>query len=141
MQFLSVFYKTIRIRGAARRTGQRSMNVLRRAGGGLSRMASATDRSLRNLARTANKGLRRISSRINRVGTGSIERMGSAGTNAGVAAIRGLYKVSRAYMNGFDRATKSAYNGLSNVGRTYKRGFSRVGSNLAGFANAYSRYF
>lgn len=65
--------------------------------------------------------------------------MGGVGTNAGVAAVRGLYKVSKAYKNGFERATKSAYNKLSNVGRTYKRGFSRVGSNIAGLANAYSR--
>ena len=46
-----------RIRGAARRTGQRSLNVLRRAGGAVGRMASATDRNLRGLARTANRGL------------------------------------------------------------------------------------
>jgi hypothetical protein len=84
-------------------------------------------------------GLRRITNRISRTGTGSIERMGSTSANAGVAAIRGLYKVSRAYANGFEKATKNAYNGLSNVGRTYKRGFSRVGSNIAGLANAYSR--
>ena len=84
-------------------------------------------------------GLRRIGAKLSRTGTGSIERMGSAGSNAGVAAIRGLYKVSRAYANGFEKATKNAYNGLSNVGRTYKRGFSRVGSNIAGLANAYSR--
>jgi len=128
-----------RIRGAARRTGQRSLNVLRRAGGAVGRMASATDRNLRGLARTANRGLRRIGAKLSRTGTGSIERMGSAGSNAGVAAIRGLYKVSRAYANGFEKATKNAYNGLSNVGRTYKRGFSRVGSNIAGLANAYSR--
>lgn len=128
-----------RIRGAARRTGQRSLNVLRRAGGAVGRMASATDRNLRGLARTANRGLRRITSRMARTGTGSIERMGSTSANAGVAAIRGLYKVSRAYANGFEKATKNAYNGLSNVGRTYKRGFSRVGSNIAGLANAYSR--
>lgn len=128
-----------RIRGAARRTGQRSLNVLRRAGGAVGRMASATDRNLRGLARTANRGLRRIGAKLSRTGTGSIERMGSAGSNAGVAAIRGLYKVSRAYANGFEKATKNAYNGLSNVGRTYKRGFSRVGNNIAGLANAYSR--
>ena len=72
--------------------------------------------------------------------TGSIERMGTTTSSVGVNAIRGLYKVSRAYANSFNKATKSAYNGLSDVGRTYKRGFSRVGNNLAGLANAYSRY-
>jgi len=128
-----------RIRGAARRTGQRSLNVLRRAGGAMGRMASGTDRTLRGLARTANRGLRRITAKVSRTGHGSIERMGSSSANAGVAAIRGLYKVSRAYANGFEKATKNAYNGLSNVGKTYKRGFSRVGSNIAGLANAYSR--
>lgn len=45
-----------RIRGAARRTGQRSLNVLRRAGGAMGRLASATDRNMRALARTANRG-------------------------------------------------------------------------------------
>ena len=55
--FTIFFFLISRIRGAARRTGQRSLNVLRRAGGAVGRMASATDRNLRGLARTANRGL------------------------------------------------------------------------------------
>jgi len=126
-----------RIRGAARRTGQRSMNVLRRAGGAMGRLAKATDRNLRGLARTAHRGFRRIGSKIGRAG--SIERMGDTTSSVGVNAIRGLYKVSKAYANSWNKATNTAYSGLSDVGRTYQRGFSRVGSNLGALANAYSR--
>merc|ERR1712062_257827 len=67
---------TGRIRNAVRRAGQRSLGVLRRGGDAISRMATNTDRSLRGMARTATRGLRRIGSRVGRGGVGTIERMG-----------------------------------------------------------------
>lgn len=132
-------HATKKIRNAMRRTGQRSLGVVRLGANSIARLASATDRNLRGMARTATRGLRKISSRMNRVGSGSIERMGSMGSNAGVAAIRGLYKVSRAYLNGLDRASHAAFKGLRRVGKTYRRGISRVGQVASGLASAYSR--
>lgn len=130
---------TQRLRNAVRRTGQRSLGMMRVGANSIARLASATDRNLRGMARTATKGLRKISSRMNRVGTGSIERMGSMSTNVGVAAVRGLYKVSRAYLKGLDRASRNAFTGLKRAGSTYKRGISRVGNMASGIASAYSR--
>jgi len=127
------------IRNAARRTGQRSFNVLRAGANSVRRVANVADSKLRGIARTTNRGLRKISSRMNRVGTGGIERMGSAGTNLGTAAIRGFYKVSRSYLQGLDRARVNALSGLKRAGRTYRRGLSRVGNAASGIASAYSR--
>lgn len=132
-------HATKKIRNAMRRTGHRSLGVVRLGANSIARLASATDRNLRGMARTATRGLRKISSRMNRVGSGSIERMGSIPTNVGTAAIRGLYKVSKAYMNGLDKAGSAAFRGLRRMGTTYRRGISRVGQVASGLASAYSR--
>jgi len=130
---------TGRIRNTLRRAGQRSLGVLRRGGDAISRMASNTDRSLRGMARTATRGLRRISSRVSRVGAGSIERMGTTTSNVPGAALRGLIKVGRSYVRGLDRARKNAVNGLRRFGTTYKRGISRIGNTASHLASAYTR--
>lgn len=124
-----------------RRTGLKGVDAMRAGARSIRRMTSAADRSLRGIARTTSRGLRRISASMkNRVGASNpIERMGSVGTNVGTAAIRGLYKVSKAYITGLNRAGKTAVNGLRKVGNTYARGMSRVGHVASGLAGAYRR--
>ena len=94
---------------------------------------------MRGIARTASRGLRRISSRLGRAGVGSIERMGSTSSTIPVAAMRGLYKVSKAYIKGMDKASRTALEGLKRAGKTYRRGISRVGGLASGLASAYTR--
>ncbi len=130
---------TKRVRNAARRTGHRSLGVVRLGANSIARMAKATDRNLRGMARVATKGLRRISSKLGRAGTGGIERMGSTSANIGTAAVRGFVKVSKDYIKGFKRASANAFHGLKRVGKTYRRGISRVGNTVSGLATAYSR--
>ncbi len=130
---------TRRLRHGLRRTGQRSLGVARKTADTIARMAKTTDTKLRGVARVASRGLRRMSSRLGYAGHGGIERMGSSAGNFGVAAVRGLVKVSRAYMRGLGKARSRLVNGLRRVGSTYKRGISRVGEAAMGVASAYSR--
>lgn len=130
---------TSKLRYALRRTGQRSLGVITRGANSVARMAAVTDSKLRGVARTAVRGLRRMGSGASRIGSGGIERMGGATTNLGTAAIRGLFRVGKAYAKGLNHARYKAFNGLRHIGETYKRGFSRVGHVASGFANAYSR--
>ena len=130
---------TRRMKNAFRRMGQRSLGVVRRAGQGVSNMARAADRSMRGIARTATRGLRRISSRLGRVGQGSIERMGETGVSIPIAAMRGLHKVSKAYLKGMTKAQRATLGGLKAAAQTYKRGLSRVGGVAGGIARAYTR--
>ncbi len=130
---------TGRLRHGLRRAGQRSLGAVRASADTVARMAKTTDHKLRGMARVASRGLRRMSSRLGYAGHNSIERIGSNTGNVGVAAIRGMVKVGRAYMRGVTRAKNRLVNGLRRVGSTYRRGISRVGEAAVNVASAYSR--
>jgi hypothetical protein len=130
---------TGRVRHSMRRAGHRSLGALKGGADTVARMASVTDRRMRGIAKTATRGLRRMGMGVGRAGSGSIERMATGSTSFAGAAVRGLYKVSRAYAKGLGRARDRALHGIRRVGSTYQRGISRVGQVATGFATAYTR--